>query len=389
MNQICWDVAEAHFITVKDIEALNKKTWGFAGCGNLQIGQKICLSKGNPPMPSPISNAICGPQKPNGEARGSKNLADMNPCPLNVCCNIWGQCGMDGDFCTVAPAKNGAPGTSQPRKNSCISNCGTKITNNKEAPSSFGHIAYFEAWNHNRPCLHMDVSDVDPKKYTHIHFSFPDVTPGDFNIDVSKLRTQFDKLKKVSSIKRIVSLGGWAFSPEPQTVYIFRPAVLPANRGHFATNVVKFVNDHGLDGIDFDWEYPLAPDIPGIPPTSNPNEGKDYLEFLKLVKRRLRNKSVSIAAPASYWYLKGFPIGEISQVVDYIVYMTYDLHGQWDYGNKWSSSGCPAGNCLRSHINLTETMTSLAMVTNAGVPSTKVFVGISSYARSFKMSKAG
>jgi GH18 family chitinase len=34
-------------------------------------------------------------------------------------------------------------------------------------------------------------------------------------------------------------------------------------------------------------------------------------------------------------YLKGMPIKEISEVVDYFVYMTYDLHGQWDYGNKW------------------------------------------------------
>jgi len=38
-------------------------------------------------------------------------------------------------------------------------------------------------------------------------------------------------------------------------------------------------------------------------------------------------KTLSIAAPASYWYLKAFPIEAISAVVDYIVYMTYDLHG--------------------------------------------------------------
>lgn len=25
----------------------------------------------------------------------------------------------------------------------------------------------------------------------------------------------------------------------------------------------------------------------------------------------------------------------IAQVVDYIIYMTYDLHGQWDYNNKF------------------------------------------------------
>ncbi len=50
--------------------------------------------------------------------------------------------------------------------------------------------------------------------------------------------------------------------------------------------------------------------------------------FLAMLKLLLPNKSVSIAAPASYWYLKGFPIEAISKIVDYIVFMTYDLHGQ-------------------------------------------------------------
>lgn len=56
-----------------------------------------------------------------------------------------------------------------------------------------------------------------------------------------------------------------------------------------------------------------------------------------------------MAAPASYWYLKQFPIDKMADVVDYIVYMTYDLHGQWDAGNEFSSEGCTEGNCLRSH----------------------------------------
>jgi GH18 family chitinase len=40
------------------------------------------------------------------------------------------------------------------------------------------------------------------------------------------------------------------------------------------------------------------------------------------------DKEISVAAPASYWYLKGFPIKLMASVCDYIVYMTYDLHGQ-------------------------------------------------------------
>lgn len=129
----------------------------------------------------------------------------------------------------------------------------------------------------------------------------------------------------------------------------------------------------------------FQPDIPGIPP-GEPSDGPNYLEFLRSLHTELGpDKSISIAAPASYWYLKEFPIKQMSEVVDYIVYMTYDLHGQWDYGNKFSQEGCADGNCLRSHVNLTETEYTLAMITKAGVNANKVAVGISSYGRSFGM----
>ena len=70
-----------------------------------------------------------------------------------------------------------------------------------------------------------------------------------------------------------------------------------------------------------------APDIPGIPAAST-SDGANYLAFLEILKNLLPGKTVSIAAPASYWYLKGYPIAQIGQVVDYVIYMSYDLHGQ-------------------------------------------------------------
>jgi chitinase len=132
-----------------------------------------------------------------------------------------------------------------------------------------------------------------------------------------------------------------------------------------------------------------APDIPGIP-AGSPNDGPNYLEFLKAVRRRLpQGKTIGIAAPASFWYLKGFPIEEMAKVVDYIIYMTYDLHGQWDYGNKWSTDGCVKGDCLRHHTNRTETELALVMATKAGVPANKIIVGMPLYGRSFKMTSPG
>lgn len=114
---------------------------------------------------------------------------------------------------------------------------------------------------------------------------------------------------------------------------IFRKGVTDEQRSLFASNVAKFADDNDLDGLDFDWEYPSAPDIPGIP-AGDPDDGARYLQFLKEVRDKLSSdKTLSIAAPASYWYLKGFPIANISSVVDYIVYTTYDLHDQWDWNN--------------------------------------------------------
>lgn len=50
--------------------------------------------------------------------------------------------------------------------------------------------------------------------------------------------------------------------------------------------------------------------------------------------------------------------------------------------------GCPSHNCLRSHINMTETLNSLVMITKAGVTTNKITVGVSSCGRSFKMTVA-
>lgn len=318
------------------------------------------------------------------------NISMLNPCPLNVCCNIWGQCGMTDDFCVPSQSETGAPGTAAPGKYGCISNCGRDIIKGS-APAEHFKLGYFEGWNFGRKCLHMDASQIDTSAYTHIHFAFPNVTAGDFRIEITDplVKKQFERFKKLQGVKKVLSLGGWDFSALPGTFMILREAAQPANRNLFKRNIISFLNEHNLDGIDLDWEYPGAPDIPDIP-ADDPVSGLNYYRLLASIKAELgSSKTVSFAAPASFWYLRAFPIKQMAQALDYIVYMSYDLHGQWDAGNKWTSPGCPTGNCLRSHVNETETRDALSMITKAGAPSNKVLVGVSSYGRSFKMAQAG
>lgn len=67
---------------------------------------------------------------------------------------------------------------------------------------------------------------------------------------------------------------------------------------------------------------PGAPDIPGIPPSTSA-DGLNYFIFLAELRGALPSPAIiSIAAPASYWYLKGFLIEAYATTLDYIVYET-------------------------------------------------------------------
>lgn len=161
----CSALARANDIRQDDLFKFNKKTWGWSGCDPLPLGISICLSAGSPPMPAAVDNAVCGPTKPGTRPpRGDQELSDLNPCPLKACCNIWGQCGTTADFCTVSESETGAPGTSAPDTHGCVQNCGTEIVNNGQAPEKFYKLGYFEGWNQDRPCLHMDVRSTKNHK---------------------------------------------------------------------------------------------------------------------------------------------------------------------------------------------------------------------------------
>ncbi|KFY73285.1 hypothetical protein V499_06627 [Pseudogymnoascus sp. VKM F-103] len=367
-HDICNTIATAHHTTTANIEAVNKNTWGWMGCGDLQLGQHICLSTGTPPMPAPVAGTICGPQVPGTKAPAKGTTL--------------------AKFCTITNSTTKAPGTAAVGTYGCISDCGIDIIEGASSDVAYRRIAYFEAFSADRACLHMNPSDIDTSIYNYVHYAFGSIT-ADFQVDVSTYPEKFANFVALKGTKRIMSFGGWSFSTDADTSPIFHAGVTDAQRATFVKSLLEFLNKYNLDGLDFDWEYPGATDIKGAEP-GTPQDGVNYLAFLKSVKAALpAGRTVSIAAPASYWYLRNFPIASISKVVDYIVYMTYDLHGQWDYANKFVNEDCENGNCLRSHTNSTETYYAISMITKAGVPLNKVVIGMARYGRSFEMAKAG
>ncbi len=169
----CDDLAAKYGLTRDDLNNFNQKTWGWSGCNPLHASVQTCLSAGTPPFPAPIANAACGPQVPGTQpSTDGTNIAKLNSCPLNACCNIWGQCGVTNDFCV--DTNTGPPGTAKDGTFGCISNCGTDII--KGSGTGALKVTYFEANGFNRQCLFQDASQIDTSRYTHVHFGFGTLT---------------------------------------------------------------------------------------------------------------------------------------------------------------------------------------------------------------------
>lgn len=113
----CSQLEAANGLTNEEIEEFNQDTWGWNGCDKIFADYNICLSPGYPPMPASVPNAVCGPQV-NGTAKAppGTDLGTLNQCPLNACCNIWGQCGTAADFSTESESQQGLQGPLLPAK---------------------------------------------------------------------------------------------------------------------------------------------------------------------------------------------------------------------------------------------------------------------------------
>jgi GH18 family chitinase len=90
----------------------------------------------------------------------------------------------------------------------------------------------------------MNVDEIDTSIYTHIHFAFANVTRGDYRVEITdpKVLEQFEIFKEMTDVKKIVSLGGWAFSTEPGTFQILRDAAKPVSERHARNNFEAYTD---------------------------------------------------------------------------------------------------------------------------------------------------
>ncbi|GAA83940.1 class V chitinase [Aspergillus luchuensis IFO 4308] len=287
--------------------------------------------------------------------------ASSEKCPLNVCCSAYGFCGTTSDFC----------GNSTVAEPVCDGNSATKKT-----------IAYYEGWNLERSCDTMTPESIPIGGYTHLNFAFLYIDPDLYTItpmaaDQEDLYSRVVALKKRKTDLEVwISIGGWAFNDPGSTVNIFSDlAASSSKQKTFFQSLLSFLGEYGFDGVDLDWEYPVASDRGG-----SDADFENYVTFLANLRTALdsagKGYGLTITLPSSYWYLQHFDIVNMEKSVDWFNMMTYDLHGGWDAEDPW------IGSIVNAHTNLTEIALAMDLLWRNDIEPSKVVMGLGFYGRS-------
>lgn len=196
-------------------------------------------------------------------------------------------------------------------------------------------VGYYPDWGKwNTPTY--TWKEVPYEKMTHVLWSFisPDSLGnlrGNAIDDPADLDSMVASAHKVNT-KVIISLGG-AGSCE----YFASVSKDQNLRANFVHNLMNFIKDHNLDGVDMDWEY-----------SSVPVASEDTIAYNRLladIRDSLpQEKTLSAAIPCSDYYGKYFNVDAMKDKLDWFGFMTYDITGYWDDRARYNSPLYPNGN---------------------------------------------
>ena len=204
-----------------------------------------------------------------------------------------------------------------------------------DAPPQNYMIAYLAGWAtlSGYSILH----DLDASRLTHVNYAFG-LVGQDHKIKMSDPVNDpinFEELRKLKEkyphLQTTIAVGGWGGSAG-----FSEAAATDEARTIFANSLVDFIVEHGFDGVDLDWEYPVSGGGPGTYP--NPDDKENYPLLLEKIREKLdeqgekdgRHYTLSIAGAANTGFVNNTQLGLSHQYLDYVQIMTYDIHGTWE-----------------------------------------------------------
>jgi beta-glucanase (GH16 family)/GH18 family chitinase len=214
------------------------------------------------------------------------------------------------------------------------------------AAAQFKIVGYQPSWAG-------DVNQIQYGKLTHINYAFIDTNQG---VSVSTVPNHPMLQSLVAQAhargaKVSIAIGGWT---DLNNSGFESYAATDANRTDFTNRVVTVINHFGLDGVDIDWEYPVA--------------GTAQVENFRLLMQKLcgemhnRGKLCTAAVAASGSSADGVA-SAVFGYVDWLNLMAYD-------------GGAGAANSPYSYA-----MSTLDYWLGRGLPASKAVLGVPFYGR--------
>nr|CAD7602441.1 unnamed protein product [Timema genevievae] len=189
-------------------------------------------------------------------------------------------------------------------------------------------VCYFASWSLTRTGDDQyRIEDIDPSLCTHVIYAFADLASdgtiqvGDPSTDLPSGLDGYNRLHQLkqhsSHLKTLISVN--AASPAVFSL-VFNNKTL---RAEFVNSTTNFVEEHGFDGLDVDWEYPT------IGKGTSPTDKVAFAETLADLRTRFTPLGLllTIACPSPSGYIrKSYDVTSIVRNVDFINLMTYDFH---------------------------------------------------------------
>ncbi|XP_074078512.1 chitotriosidase-1 isoform X2 [Macrotis lagotis] len=186
------------------------------------------------------------------------------------------------------------------------------------------------------------------------------------------------------SLKILLAVGGWNFGTKKFTDMVARPETLQI----FIQSVISFLRQYNFDGFDLDWEYPGSRDSPAIDKERFTALVENlHNAFIEESQKSGKNRLLlSAAVPAGRYHLdRGYEVQKISQALDFINLMTYDIHGTWERTTGHNSPlyrrQSEKGEAAEANVDF-----AVNYWLKKGAPSNKVILGMPTYGRSFTLS---
>ena len=243
-------------------------------------------------------------------------------------------------------------------------------------------VGYYAGWAAYRGYT---PDQLPAQELTHINYAFAMIDPDTGTLalgDPAQDRKNFAALRDLREawphLKLLVSVGGWDYS-----TYFSDVASTAARRETFAQSCVDFLVEHGLDGIDLDWEYPVSGGLPGT--VHRPQDKKNFTLLLQAIRTKLdrqgrrdgKRYSLTIAGAAGADYLNKIEPEAVAELVDHIFLMAYDIHGPWDrYADLNAPLYTPSEDSPQYQNSVSD---SIQRYLQRGVPAEKLVLGMPLY----------